>query len=256
MDRHQELRPLVQGYALALCGALAACRELQGVLAQLSQAAALLIGAEDQSEQQHAVTEAQSEQLEACRRSLAAAAAAAAGSGQQPSTLLRPLFYASAAFQDLAETLLTGQLAGAVDRCCQTHGCRCFAQVPANACAAHTRVFPFPAVPPPAVVAPDWLPRFSATQRHQLFDAWFDAAPASALLPALTRQDDEAGALVVPSSCRHLGNALALQTILASACMPSKVSHPPMCPTQPPGGGSAQQHGRPRRPRAGDGGVC
>ena len=41
--------------------------------------------------------------------------------------------------------------------------------------------------PCPAVVAPDWLPHFSPQQRGQLFDAWFAAAPAAALLPVLAR---------------------------------------------------------------------
>ena len=38
-----------------------------------------------------------------------------------------------------------------------------------------------------AVVAPDWLPNLSEDQRQRFFEAWFTAAPAVALLPALAR---------------------------------------------------------------------
>lgn len=105
----EQLRSSLPSYALALCRALAACREAQGVVALLEQAAATLLNSDAfiAAESAPADAAADAEALAAARSALLAATAAAAP-GQPPSQLLWPLFYTSSAFQDVAETLLTG----------------------------------------------------------------------------------------------------------------------------------------------------
>lgn len=174
------MRSSLASYALALCRALAACQELAGVLALLQQAAATLLDQNAADSVQTAIIGAAPE-AEVARSALLAAAAAAPG--QPPAQLLRPLFYASSAFQDLAETLLTG------NRCCE-YGYRLIyttaVRAPSLAAILTPSRWPLWSVYC-AVVAPDWLPSFSGGQRQGLFDAWFEAAPAVAVLPALAR---------------------------------------------------------------------
>lgn len=99
------LAAALRAYALSLCAAIAACRDLHSVLRLLQQAADVILGAGQAAQPADDASQAQGEQeLVARRRSLAAAAAEAAATGEQQ----RALFYASPAFQDVADTLLTG----------------------------------------------------------------------------------------------------------------------------------------------------
>lgn len=107
----QGLEAAQRAYALALCTAITACRDLHSLLRLLAHAAADVLGAEQPRKPDDDAPEAEGEleqELAARRRSLAAAAAQAAATSEEQ----RALFYASPAFQDVAETLLTGG-------CCQ-----------------------------------------------------------------------------------------------------------------------------------------
>ena len=108
MDSGLDLRPLVVGYALALCRTIAGCADLQSVVRRLEQAASSLLNTTDALDQPGADTEAADEELRSCRRALLAGVAAAAAAPGQHRQLLRQLFYTSSAFRDLSETLLTG----------------------------------------------------------------------------------------------------------------------------------------------------
>lgn len=105
----QQLGSTLGSYALALCRALAACRDLRGAVALLQQAAATLLEHDGHPNVQAVAPDAaaDAEALAAAHTALLAAAAAAAP-GQPPAQLLRPMLYALPAFQDLAEMLLTG----------------------------------------------------------------------------------------------------------------------------------------------------
>lgn len=229
MDRpqHGALAQLLSSYVLALLRAIAACRELQALLQLLGQAADTLLDPSDLS----SAAEAGGHELRERHEALAVAAAeAAAARGQPAAQLLRPIFYASPAFQELAETLLTGGR----DLCLACCSCwpPCHSSPPNHLPAR---------APGPAVVAPDWLPRMSPQQRQRLFDAWFEAAPAAALLPALARCAVP-GRLWRAWAHAYRGPEANFCTLL---CLPFCFHQPPL---QAPGGGAAQQ-------RAGQGGA-
>lgn len=185
-----ELRRQVTAYTLALCRAITSCRDLQHLLQLLQQAVSALSEAADAPDPDTSNAEA-GEELGACLAALAAAAAAAAAEPGQRRDLLHQQFYASSAFQDLSNALLTGELRG------QAHATWLTALwTAADASSKRPKLAPWPGNPcrptkpllvPVAVVAPDWLPRMDQQQRHDLFGAWFERAPAAALLPALTR---------------------------------------------------------------------
>lgn len=182
MDGSQ-LRSAARAYALALCRAIAACRQLEQVLTLLTQGVGALVHCR---ELDTSSADAADEEVSAYRRALAAAAAAAAGQSQNQYDsveLVQHAFYSSTAFQEVSQVLLTGKN-GAVS----AHG-EAFKLMLPDISAAHfprsqlccMSRFHF------TVVAPDWLRRFSPDQRRQLFDCWFDQAPATALLIALVR---------------------------------------------------------------------
>lgn len=101
----EALAAALRAYGLALCAAITSCRDLHSLLTLLALAAADLLCEEQPAQPSNDVPEAPGEQeLAARRRSLAAAAAEAAATSEQR----RALFYASSAYQDVAETLLTG----------------------------------------------------------------------------------------------------------------------------------------------------
>lgn len=104
----EELVEGLQDLLLALCRSLAACRELQAVLQLLAQASSTVLGVADQQHAPDGGAEAPGGQELQASYAAVAAAAAAAAPGQSPADVLRPLFYASPASLDLAETLLTG----------------------------------------------------------------------------------------------------------------------------------------------------
>ncbi|KAL4458913.1 hypothetical protein ABPG75_013778 [Micractinium tetrahymenae] len=141
-----QLRSATLGYALALCRAIAACRQLEQALGLLAQGANALLDIPELGDSSVDAADAVDEELASCRHSLAvAAAAAAAAAGSElhsAGQLLQHVFYSSPAFQEVSEVLLT-------------------------------------------VVAPDWVSRFSPAQRQRLFDPWFYQAPAAALLTAV-----------------------------------------------------------------------
>lgn len=100
------LRSATLGYSLALCRAIAACRQLEQLLNLLTQGVASLLdcGLLDTG------GDAPDEEVGACRRSLVAAAAAAADQSEHsPGWLVQHAFYCSSAFQEVSQVLLTGE---------------------------------------------------------------------------------------------------------------------------------------------------
>jgi hypothetical protein len=192
------VRPLVVGYTWALCRAIASCAELLGVLRLLEEATSTLLRISDTVDQPCTGTEAPDAELPSCRQALLVAVAAAAAAPAEQRQLLRHHLHISSAFQDLAETLLTGKCAAGHAAAAEADAVCLTATDESSSHAVTQRALSLRAllasmtakhtlVPAPAVVAPDWLPRFSQQQREQLFDAWFAAAPAAALLPVLAR---------------------------------------------------------------------
>ena len=185
MEAQEQLRDAVCSYCYSACRAITACRELARVLALLQAARGMLLERDSGGAAPAAHADGDDE-LAARGRAVdraAAAVAAAAADAQQEQQLVRRVFYASAAFQEVADALLTGASRGA-------SGCTRWR--PALTRAARTGKARTTAPPtyrcPAAVVAPDWLPRFSDQERHQAYTCWFEWAPAHALVLAVSRR--------------------------------------------------------------------
>jgi hypothetical protein len=108
MEMGSDVRKEATAYTLALCQAITSCKDLQRVLELLKHAANTLLFCSEELGPATSDAEVQ-EEVQTRHAALMAAVAAAQAAVESRCSLLRQEFYGSAAFDDLAKTLLSGR---------------------------------------------------------------------------------------------------------------------------------------------------